>query len=48
AVHERQGTYTKASFNGHVCLVANPDIDLRLFMNAWLLTLGSWLLALGS
>src|SRR5690606_15901736 len=35
AVHERQGTYTKASFNGHVGLVANPDIDLRLFMNAW-------------
>lgn len=35
AVHERQGTYTKASFNGHVGLVVNPDIDLRLFMNAW-------------
>lgn len=35
AVHERKGVYTKASFNGHVGLVANPDIDLRLFMNAW-------------
>lgn len=35
AVNERQGTYTKASFNGHVGLVVNPDIDLRLFMNAW-------------
>lgn len=35
AVHERKGTYTKASFNGHVGLVINPDIDLRLFMNAW-------------
>jgi len=35
AVHERKGIYTKASFNGHVGLVVNPDIDLRLFMNAW-------------
>lgn len=35
AVHERKGIYTKAGFNGHVGLVANPDIDLRLFMNAW-------------
>src|SRR5690606_18633216 len=35
AVHERKGIYTKATFNGHVGLVANPDIDLRLFMNAW-------------
>jgi len=35
AVHERKGVYTKASFHGHVGLVANPDIDLRLFMNAW-------------
>ncbi len=35
AVHERKGTYTNATFNGHVGLVANPDIDLRLFMNAW-------------
>lgn len=35
AVHERKGTYTKATFNGHVGLVVNPDIDLRLFMNAW-------------
>ena len=35
AVHERKGVYTKATFNGHVGLVVNPDIDLRLFMNAW-------------
>jgi len=35
AVHERKGSYTKATFNGHVGLVVNPDIDLRLFMNAW-------------
>src|SRR5690554_1255570 len=35
AVHERKGIYTKAGFNGHVGLVANPHIDLRLFMNAW-------------
>lgn len=35
AVHERKGIYTKAGFNGHIGLVANPDIDLRLFMNAW-------------
>src|SRR5690554_5639936 len=35
AVHERKGIYTKASFNGHIGLVVNPDIDLRLFMNAW-------------
>ena len=35
AVHERKGIYTKATFNGHIGLVVNPDIDLRLFMNAW-------------
>ena len=35
AVHERKGVYTKATFNAHVGLVVNPDIDLRLFMNAW-------------
>lgn len=35
AVHERKGIYTKAGFNGHIGLVVNPDIDLRLFMNAW-------------
>lgn len=35
AVHERKGIYTKAGFNGYVGLVVNPDIDLRLFMNAW-------------
>ncbi len=35
AVHERKGAYTKATFNGHIGLVVNPDIDLRLFMSAW-------------
>ncbi len=35
AVHERKGTFTKVSFNGHIGLVVNPDIDLRLFMTAW-------------
>jgi len=35
AVHERHGTYTKATFKEKVGLVVNPDIDLRLFMNAW-------------
>lgn len=35
AVHERKGIYTKTSFNGHIGLVVNPDIDLRIFMNAW-------------
>jgi len=35
AVHERKGIYTKAGFNGHIGLVANPDIDLRMFMSAW-------------
>lgn len=35
AVHERKGEYRKVGINGHVCLVVNPDIDLRLFLNAW-------------
>ena len=35
AVHEHKGTYTKATFNGHVGLVVNPDIDLRIFINTW-------------
>lgn len=35
AVHERHGTYSKASFHGQIGLVANPDIDLRLFMSNW-------------
>ena len=35
AVHERKGTFTKASFHGQVGLVVNPDIDLRLFMKDW-------------
>lgn len=35
AVHERKGMYSKASFSGHIGLIVNPDIDLRLFMTAW-------------
>lgn len=42
AVHERKGVYTKAGFNGHIGLVANPDIDLRLFMNAWHFGFAVW------
>jgi putative hemin transport protein len=34
-VHERHGIYHKASFNGDMGLLVNPDIDLRLFMNHW-------------
>jgi putative hemin transport protein len=34
-VHERKGIYKKVSFNGMMGLAVNPDIDLRLFMNAW-------------
>ncbi len=34
-VHERKGIYHKASFNGNVGLLVNPDIDLRLFMDHW-------------
>src|SRR5690606_24107749 len=37
AVHERKGVYTKASFHGLGGLVANPDIELSLFMIDWLL-----------
>lgn len=35
AVHERKGKYTKATFTGHIGLVVNPAIDLRLFMQQW-------------
>lgn len=35
AVHERKGAYRKVGFSQHIGLVVNPDIDLRLFMNAW-------------
>lgn len=35
AVHERKGAYKKVGINGHVGLVVNPDIDLRLFLHAW-------------
>lgn len=35
AVHERKGEYRKIGINGHVGLVVNPDIDLRLFLNVW-------------
>lgn len=35
AVHERKGEYRKVGINGHIGLVVNPDIDLRLFLHAW-------------
>jgi putative hemin transport protein len=34
-VHERRGTYSAASFEGHVGLVLGPDIDLRIFLSHW-------------
>ena len=34
-VHERKGVYNNVSFEGHVGLVLDPDIDLRLFMSQW-------------
>lgn len=34
-VHERKGIYNNISFSGPMGLAVNPDIDLRLFMNAW-------------
>lgn len=34
-VHERRGTYSAPSFDGHVGLVLGDDIDLRLFMSNW-------------
>lgn len=34
-VHERKGVYNNVSFEGHVGLVLDPDIDLRLFMMSW-------------
>ncbi|MDR3679293.1 MAG: ChuX/HutX family heme-like substrate-binding protein [Flavipsychrobacter sp.] len=35
AVHERKGVYNNVSFEGHMGLVLDPDIDLRLFMMHW-------------
>lgn len=35
AVHERKGVYNHVSFDSHVGLVLDPDIDLRLFMMHW-------------
>lgn len=36
AVHERKGTYSKASFHGpQMGLVVGEDIDLRLFLSNW-------------
>lgn len=35
AVHERKGIYSETSFTGKIGLVANADIDLRLFMFYW-------------
>lgn len=34
-VHERKGVYHNVSFEDHVGLVLDPDIDLRLFMMHW-------------
>jgi len=34
-VHERKGVYNNVSFENHVGLVLDPDIDLRLFMHHW-------------
>lgn len=35
AVHERKGVYNNVSFNSHVGLVLDEEIDLRLFMHSW-------------
>lgn len=35
AVHERKGVYTASNFSGKIGFVANPDIDLRLFLFSW-------------
>lgn len=35
AVHERKGVYTKPQFSGKVGIIANEDIDLRLFLFSW-------------
>lgn len=35
AVHERKGQYTTPTFMGSIGLIANPDIDLRLFVTHW-------------
>lgn len=35
AVHERKGIYNNVSFEDHVGLVLDPDIDLRMFMMHW-------------
>jgi len=37
AVHEKKGHYKPVSFNGHVGLVLDENIDLRLFMQNWAL-----------
>lgn len=34
-VHEKHGVYNNVSFNDHVGLVLDPEIDLRLFMSQW-------------
>lgn len=35
AVHEKTGVYDNVSFNGHVGLALNRDIDLRIFLKDW-------------
>lgn len=37
AVHEKKGQYAPVSFQEHVGLVLDPNIDLRLFMKNWAL-----------
>lgn len=35
AVHEKTGNYAPVSFNGHVGLVLDPNVDLRIFIGQW-------------
>jgi putative hemin transport protein len=35
AAHEKTGRFGNVSVNGHVALVLNQDIDLRLFLGRW-------------
>lgn len=35
AVHEKTGHFAPVSFNGHVGLVLDPNVDLRIFIGQW-------------
>lgn len=35
AVHEKTGRFEPVSFNGHVGLVLDPNVDLRIFIGQW-------------